>query len=141
MGALQLGVSAVSVALPRLKTEEGLRALPYTDTDGNLTIGYGFNVNAGISKIAAAALLLAQLSELDNSLSQYAWYANAGDVRASVFLDIALNTGIHGLLAFPHMIAAAASGDWVTAAAQCAVADPKLDISRYAPLRALLLSG
>jgi lysozyme len=134
-------MTAVSVALPRLQTEEGFRSLPYTDTTGHVTIGYGFNVDAGISKNAAAMLLSAQLAELDNSLRQYAWYAGAGDVRGSVFLDIAYNEGLHGLLNFPHMIAAAAAEDWSGAAEQCAVADPILDVSRYAPLRALLLSG
>jgi len=58
-----------------------------------------------------------------------------------VFLDIAFNGGLHDLLGYPHMLAAAAKGDWTEAAAQCTEKDPKLDASRYAPLRALLLSG
>jgi lysozyme len=134
-------VSAVTVALARLETEEGFRATVYTDTTGHLSIGYGFNVNAGISKNAASMLLSAQLAELDNTLQQFPWYAGAGDVRGSVFLDVAYNEGLHGLLNFPHMIAAADAKDWTAAAAECAVADPKLNASRYAPLRALLLSG
>jgi lysozyme len=134
-------MSAISVALPRLQTEEGFRATVYTDTTGHATIGYGFNVDAGISKSAAAMLLSAQLAELDNALQRYPWYANAGDVRGSVFLDVAFNEGLHGLLHFPTMIHYASVGDWVNAAAQCAVMDPKLDASRYAPLRALLLAG
>jgi lysozyme len=134
-------VSAVSTALPRLQTEEGFRAKAYTDIVGHMTIGYGFDVDAGISKNAAAMLLSAQLAELDNALQQYPWYANAGDVRASVFLDIAFNAGLHGLLGYPSMIHYASVGDWVNAAAQCTEKDTKLDASRYAPLRALLLSG
>jgi lysozyme len=134
-------MSSVSVALPRLQTEEGFRATVYTDTTGHTTIGYGFNVDAGISKNAALALLAAQLAELDNALQHYLWYTNAGDVRGSVFLDVAFNEGLHGLLHFPSMIHYASVGDWVNAATQCAVKDPKLDASRYAPLRALLLSG
>jgi hypothetical protein len=81
------------------------------------------------------------LNVLDEQLQKYSWYTGAGDVRASVFLDIAYNSGLQGLLKYVHMIAAASAGDWAAAAAQCAVADPKLDASRYAPLRALLLSG
>jgi lysozyme len=134
-------MSAIGVTVPRLQTEEGFRALPYTDTTGHVSIGYGFNVDAGISRTAAAALLSAMLSELDIALQEYPWYVNAGDVRASVFLDIAYNAGLNGLLNFPQMIACAQAGDWVGAAAQCAVANPNLDASRYAPLRALLLSG
>jgi lysozyme len=134
-------MSAVTVALPRLQTEEGFRATAYTDTTGHMSIGFGFNIDAGISKNAASILLGAQLAELDNSLRQFSWYEQAGDNRASVFLDMAFNLGLHGLLAYPRMIAAASVGDWTTAAAQCAVADPVLDASRYAPLRALLLQG
>jgi lysozyme len=134
-------MSAISVALPRLQTEEGFRALPYVDTTGHTSVGYGFNVTAGISKGAAAALLNQQLVELDAALQQYSWYTEAGDVRGSVFLDMAYNLGLHGLLTFVSMIAAATAQDWTAAAAQCAVADPGLNASRYAPLRALLLSG
>jgi len=134
-------MTAISVALPRLQTEEGFRAVAYADTKGHTTIGYGFNVDAGISKNAAIALLSAQLAELDNTLQQYSWYTNAGDVRGSVFLDIAFNSGLHGLLGYPSMIHFALVSDWVNAAAQCTEKDPKLDASRYAPLRALLLSG
>jgi lysozyme len=134
-------MSAVSVAQPRLQTEEGFRAKAYTDTAGHMTIGFGFNVDAGISKNAAAMLLSAQLAELDNALQQYPWYTNAGDVRGSVFLDIAFNAGLHGLLLYPRMIHYASIGDWPNAAAQCTDKDPKLDASRYAPLRALLISG
>jgi lysozyme len=134
-------VSAVTVALPRLKTEEGFRATAYADTAGHTTIGYGFNVDAGISKNSAAMLLGAQLAELDNALQAYSWYTDAGDTRASVFLDMAFNDGLHGLLSYPSMIHFASIGDWVNAAAQCTDRDQKLDASRYAPLRALLLSG
>jgi hypothetical protein len=143
-------MSAVSVLLARLTTEEGQRMLPYDDdTDleviapvGNLSWGRGFNLmqcgSSGLFQVMESYLL----SVLDSHLRDYAWYTDAGDVRASVFLDIAYNAGLNGLVhGFPHMLAAAASGDWVTASAQCAVENPHLDASRYEPLRALLLSG
>lgn len=135
--------AAISEAFARLQTEEGFRAMLYTDTTGHATIGYGFNVSAGISQRAAAALLLEQITEADEALQQeYPWYGQISPARASVLIDMAINEGLSGLInGFPKMLAAAASGDWVTASAQCAVENPKLDASRYAPLRALLLSG
>jgi lysozyme len=133
-------VNAVDLALPRLKTEEGFRATKYTDTRGHLTIGYGFDVDAGISQYAASALLTAQATERHESLAVYAWYAGLDPVRQSVCLDIAFNGGLHGLLEFPHMIAALAKGDWVTAAAECKVTNPEL-AGRYAALAQLLLTG
>jgi lysozyme len=133
-------MSAVDLALPRLKTEEGFRATKYTDTQGHLSIGYGFNIDAGISQGAAGALLGAQATERHQALMGFRWYANLDPVRQSVCLDIAFNSGTHGLLNFPHMIAALAKGDWATAAAECKVTNPEL-AGRYAALAQLLLTG
>jgi lysozyme len=133
-------MSAVDLALPRLKTEEGFRATKYTDTQGHSSIGYGFNIDAGISQIAAAALLGAQASERHAQLLAYPWYSGLDPVRQSVCLDIAFNDGIAGMLHFPHMIAALAKGDWATAAAECKVTNPEL-AGRYAALAQLLLTG
>lgn len=130
-------MNAVDLALPRLKTEEGFRATKYTDTQGHLTIGYGFNVDAGISSFAASALLLAMAQERHDALLRYDWYRALDPVRQSVCLDIDFNAD---LLHFPHMIAALAKGDWATAAAQCKVTNPEL-AGRYAALAQLLLTG
>lgn len=133
-------MNAIDLALPRLKTEEGFRATKYTDTQGHLTIGYGFDVDAGISQFAAAALLQAQAAERHNILVSYPWYAGLDAVRQSVCLDIAFNNGLNGLLHFPHMIAALAKGDWAGAAGECKVTNPEL-AGRYAALAQLLLTG
>jgi len=142
-------MSAISVLMTRLTTEEGQRMLPYDDKTGadvrapvgNLSWGRGFNLmkcgSTGLFDVMESYLL----QQLDNSLRAYPWYTDASPVRASVFLDIAYNGGIEDLLGYPHMLAAAARGDWAEAAKQCTEKDPKLDASRYAPLRALLLSG
>lgn len=142
-------MSAISVLLGRLTTEEGDRLLPYDDATGksvkapigNLSWGRGFNLmqcgSPGLFTVMETYLLTA----LDHQLQVYDWYRNAGDVRASVFLDISYNGGIHDLLGYPSMIHFASIGDWINASAQCTEKDPHLDASRYAPLRALLLSG
>jgi hypothetical protein len=142
-------MSAVNVLLGRLTTEEGERKFPYDDATGlnvraprgNLSWGRGFDLmqcgSSGLFQIMESYLL----SELDGRLQAYSWYMKAGDVRASVFLDVAYNDGLHGLLGYPSMIHYASVEDWVNAAAQCTEKDPKLDASRYAPLRQLLLTG
>lgn len=133
-------MSAITEACSRLQSEEGFRSLPYKDTRGNLTVGYGWNISAGLTKYTAAALLTAQVMELDATLAGFPWYVNANDVRKSVFLDIAFNDGVHGLLGFPHMLSAAATGDWEIAAAQCQVTNPELK-GRYDRLAELLRTG
>lgn len=133
-------MSAVDVAVPRLQVEEGFRSLPYTDTEGHTTIGYGFNVDAGISKITASALLRAQATELHQQLLQLPWYAALDDVRQSACLDIAFNSGLHGLLGFPSMIAALQRQDWASAQTECHVQNPELS-GRYEKLGLILLTG
>jgi lysozyme len=105
-----------------------------------MTMGYGLNVSAGISQRAAAVLLQEQVAELDEQLTAFPWYAQLDPARQSVCLDIAYNTGLHGLLAFPAMIAALARKDWMSASIECHVVDPKL-ANRYAELASLLLNG
>src|SRR6267142_1857097 len=99
-------MSAVSVFLARKTREEGARTLPYDDATGkpvkapvgNLSWGRGYNLmqcgSAGLFDVMDAFLVGA----LDHQLQPYSWYTNSGDVRASVFLDIAYNGGIHDLL-------------------------------------------
>lgn len=134
-------IDAVERAFGRLKTEEGFRAKEYKDTQGNSTIGYGFNIDAGITQRAAAALLVEQLHEVHEGLVKLPWYAGLDTARQSVCLDIAVNEGLHGLLKFHRMITFLEDKDWVNAAKECEVEDNKLDNSRYAPLRQILLKG
>lgn len=141
--------TAVDLVFGRLTREEGERNLPYDDATGlpvraprgNLTWGRGFNLMACGSKGLFDVMERYLLQERFDAIKAYPWFALAGPTRQSVFLDIAYNAGVEGLLHFPHMLSAAARGDWVQAAAECKVSDPKLDASRYAPLRKLLLQG
>lgn len=133
-------MTAIDSALPRLKTEEGFRSRVYRDTEGHATIGYGFNLDAGISQRAAAALLQEQLEELHETLSTYTWYSGLDPVRQGVCLDIAFNDGLHGLLGFPKMIAALAEKNWLTAQSECHVQNPELK-ERYDELATILLTG
>jgi lysozyme len=133
-------MTAVDIALPRLQQEEGFRAFPYRDTNGHLTVGFGCNLDAGLSPRAGAALLTEQATERHERLLKLPWYAALDPVRQSVCLDIAFNEGDGGLLKFPRMIAALSRQDWASAATECHVEDPKLT-GRYAALAQLLITG
>lgn len=133
-------MTAVDIALPRLRQEEGFRATLYVDTEGHKTIGYGLNIDAGISQRVAAAALQAQLEELQEALVKYPWYAPLDPVRQSVLLDMAFNNGLSGLLHFPHMLAAISRQDWTSASTECHVENSEL-AGRYQKLAQLLLIG
>lgn len=142
---------AVLAFVARAVREEGSKLKPYDDKTGkpvvapvgNLTWGIGFNLmecgSAGLFAVMLAYLLEQTIEPV---LSAFAWYKSAGPARQSVFLDIAYNEGVHGFLGgFPHLIAAAAKGDWTECAKQCSVADVSIDTSRYKPLRRIIQTG
>jgi lysozyme len=133
-------MTAVDIALPRLKLEEGFRTLPYLDTNGIGTVGYGFAYTRGISKYVASVLLQAQAEEAHAVLLKLPWYVALDPVRQSVCLDIDINEGEGGLLKFPSMIHYLTVQDWPNAAKECQVKDPKL-AGRYAALAQLLITG
>lgn len=122
--------------------EEAFRAQKYPDSRGFTTIGYGFNVDAGISQFAAKALLVAQATERWQSLSTYWWWAALDDVRASVVLDLAFNDGVNGLLHFPKMLAAIGAKDWQSAHDELLDSDAARALpTRYSALAQILLTG
>ena len=144
---------AVDLAAKRISSarEEGFRPYPYDDATGlrvhapkgNITEGYGFNCDAPRPASFWFALLQQEVAQLDADLSQFSWYSGANDVRRSVFLDIAFNQGLVGLMHYPSMIHYASIGDWTNSAAECTVKpdSPPGVIARYKQLSDLLLCG
>lgn len=135
-------VDVIELAVARLKSEEGFRSTAYRDSAGHLTIGFGFNVDAGISEFAAAALLAAQVSERETVLLNYPWYATCDPVRRSVLLDVAFNLGVTGLLKFHDMILAIGRQDWADARAELLDSKAARQLpQRYKLLADLLFTG
>ena len=148
-----MSAQAVTIFCQRVVREEGNRTVPYDDATGkpvtapvgNLSWGYGFN----LAKIGSTQLFDAMVrfiaESFDTELSKFDWYVGLASepTRQSVFLDVAYNDGVGGLLHFPKMIAFAAAKNWQECAAECSVVktNPKLDASRYGPLRLLIMTG
>lgn len=132
----------IDTAVMQLKLDEGFRATKYTDTTGHESIGYGFNISAGISQNAASALLTAQATDLYNVLKQYAWFQGIDIPRGAVLIELAYNLGLTGLLHFVRMLAAIQAKDWPTAAAQLLDSDAARELpSRYEAMAAILRTG
>ena len=142
--------AALDLFWARAPGEEGRKPFAYNDAtgkrvtckpEGNLSIGVGINLETGLDAEEMEWLFRHRAGIIEQALLKFAWYTGTDPVRQSVVLDIGYNEGLQGLLHFPHLIAAISIKDWPTASSECRVADPKLDAQRYAPLRALLLSG
>ena len=100
----------------RIQVEEGFRGLPYEDTRGHATIGYGTKLP--ITKAEGAWLLETRLADTHARLAK-AWepYGGLNPARQSALLDMAYELGVEGLLGFHDMLAALARGDWAAASA------------------------
>ena len=103
----------------RLKTEEGFRAKVYRDTRQRLTVGYGTNLDVGITKEEADTLLRSRLETAQATLrADWPPYdAQPENVKAALW-DAAYVLGPHGVQEFKRMLAALKAGDYSRAAAE-----------------------
>jgi len=101
-----------------LEQQEGFRANPYRDSRGFLTIGFGTNLDAGITREQAEALMDCQLAANEAALQAYPWFAGLDEVRRGVIENMAYNIGVSGVLEFKDMLAAIEAKDWPEAAHQ-----------------------
>lgn len=128
-------------ALDLIARHEGFRQFPYCDkcgeqlrrfgtegwicacglrgeASGNITIGYGLNLEAtGLSRAQALGLLGAATDVLMlHDLKRLRFFRALDEVRAAAIVDLAYNLGVAGLLKFEQMIAALSYGHFAMAA-------------------------
>lgn len=126
----------------RLVAEEGLRLLPYLDTEGIWTIGVGHNMQVdpnfsdavsdlrsrgtvaipdhAITEEQAYALLDYDIQKATNALyDKLPWTLDLNEARREVLVDMTFNEGIgnssHGLLSFIHTLDDLKNGRWQSA--------------------------
>ena len=110
----------------QLKSDEGFKDKIYFCTEGKQTIGYGFNLEAGITQREAEALLTLRVSDIRDKLyAMMHWYKSLPEDIQDVLLNMAYQLGVSGLLNFTKTLDAASKGHWHT------MADEMLD-SRWA---------
>lgn len=109
----------VELAKELIKRHEGLELLPYTDTVGKLTIGYGRNLtDRGITQAEAEHLLAGDIQiALDDAmaLSGPVWHHFSPN-RKAVLVDMSFNLGKARLKKFKRTWAALHRCDYDSAA-------------------------
>lgn len=102
----------------QLIEHEGLRARPYVDTAGKITIGVGRNLtDTGISDREAFDLLDHDLDACITDLAgAFPWFGELDAVRQRAVVDLRFNLGPHRFRDFKHFIHYMAIGDYVKAA-------------------------
>ena len=113
------GAADEARAVRLIQRHEGLRLLPYRDTVGKWTIGYGRNLSdRGITRSEAECLLRNDLRDVTAGLDRLLpWWRELDVVRRAVLVDMAFNLGVGGLVKFTTPLAAVRVGQWEAAAA------------------------
>ena len=101
----------------QIKRDEGFRARPYRDTRGVLTIGYGLNLDEGITEAEGAYLLQVRVAGMGRDLEKR-WppFDDQPPAVQVALVNMAYQLGVSGLLGFHHMLAALEAGQYQDAA-------------------------
>ena len=126
--------------IDRIKEHEGFSNIPYKDSTGNLTIGYGRNLDAnGISKEEALMMLMADIDKAIANTQHRLGTTLKGlsEVRKGVLYEMCFNLGIYGLLRFKKMLKAIRDEDFELASIEMMDSKWAKQVGR----RAVLLSN
>ncbi len=100
-----------------IRGREGYDNMPYIDTTGRLTIGYGRNLqDHGISRDEAELMLENDLTRAIKDLEDFPWYQESPESTKRALVNMSYNLGITKLLAFKNMIEALKVHDYNKAA-------------------------
>lgn len=101
-----------------LRSHEGERLKPYTDTTGHLTIGVGRNLtDVGITAAESEMLLRTDVARTREAVCRaWPWVEQLDPVRQAVVLDMAFNLGVSGLKQFKRTLGLLRNGRWEAAA-------------------------
>ena len=102
-----------------IKSCEGYRSHPYKDPRGNLTIGWGRNLDSiGLSESEADSLIDNDIARCERELAPFEWFKNQPEGVKAALINMSFNLGIGKLLLFEKMIAALSANDYAMAAIQ-----------------------
>jgi len=102
-----------------LKVHEGFRAKPYRCSEGFLTIGYGLNLDAGITREEAEMILEHRVGILQEVLAvRLHWWRRLTQSRQDVLTNMAYNLGLDGLMKFKVTLEMIGREDYAEASKQ-----------------------
>jgi lysozyme len=105
-------------ACVQLKRDEGFKPKPYKDSEGVLTIGYGFNLESdGLTEQESSLVLHVRAwNRYVELLTAIPWVHKLDDARQGVLLNMAYNLGVSGLRGFHRTLELAEQGAYTLAA-------------------------
>lgn len=101
-----------------IKACEALSTKVYTDTTGHLTVGWGRNLENGISVDEAELMFQNDFKRVMNELLTCGWFTMQPPGVKDALINMNFNLGIDKLEGFKKMIIALKAKDYTTAAAE-----------------------
>lgn len=103
---------AQKLARSKIIVDEGLNLKPYKDSLGVLTIGYGINLDEGITKDEADMLLSMRLESAFQDVCKLFDIKYLTPVRIAVLVNMSYNLGYNRLKTFKKMAKAIKEKNW-----------------------------
>ena len=112
----------LAVLTKLVKEHEGFSPVPYKDTEGLLTIGFGRLIEpdrgGGISVSEGELMLANDLAKCDADLQGFGWYRGLAGPRKVACIEMRFQLGAAGFRGFKAMLAHIADGNWALAATE-----------------------
>lgn len=126
-----------------VKSDEGFSHTIYRCTKGKRTIGYGFNLEVGLTKEECDAVLAVKTKNLINDVSKrFPKFFTLSTNRQLALLNIAYNIGVSGLFEFVEMFKALRQNDYDKAAEEILDSKAARELpSRYWRISKLMMDG
>jgi lysozyme len=100
-----------------LKIAEGRREMPYQDSRGFWTVGYGHNLTTGpLSEAAISQILADDILAAETACLALPVWSSLSEGRQAALVELTFNQGIGWVGKNPKMYAALLGGDYATAA-------------------------
>lgn len=100
-----------------IAAKEGYRSKPYRCTAGKLTIGYGWNLDAGITRAQALVIMRSQIDDIREALkAKFPWFTGLTEARQAVLISMGFQMGLAGLYGFANTLKFIGAGQYDRAA-------------------------
>lgn len=111
--------SCIALAKTLVERHEGRRHLAYEDHLGNVTVGVGRNLDGkGLSDNEIDILLMNDLVECFEDLSNFRWFADATEAQQAALIDWRFQLGGAGIRKFKNTIKYLEVGDYKQASVE-----------------------
>jgi lysozyme len=99
----------------RIKGHEGRRFVPYRDSLGILTVGYGRNLNGPFTQHEIDIMFESDFDKARRAAETFVCYSSLSPARQGVLIEMIFQMGVYGVKKFRRFLDACLEQDWQAA--------------------------